>query len=273
MSYIANISHGKDSLKMLDVIKSRGLPLDRIITVDVWATDTISADLPEVTEFKKMMDMYIKGKYGIQVEHLCARDANGDKITYEKVFYRMRNGIDNRKQIYGFPTLKGPWCNDRLKMNARKGAVKAGDIEYIGIAFDEPKRHKIISDARIAPLVDFEIDEDLCGLHCMYEGILSPTYCDSCRDGCWFCHNQSVGALRALRKKHPQLWQLLLKWDLDSPVTFKPERTVHDYDRRFEYEEKGFVPRGSKFKWSMLDDEDGQITMVFDDAPEEFHYG
>ena len=41
LQYIARISHGKDSLKMLDVIISRGLPLDRITTTDVWATDTI----------------------------------------------------------------------------------------------------------------------------------------------------------------------------------------------------------------------------------------
>ena len=40
--YIARISHGKDSLKMLQVIKARGLPLDRITTTDVWATDPIS---------------------------------------------------------------------------------------------------------------------------------------------------------------------------------------------------------------------------------------
>ena len=61
MSHIASISYGKDSLKMLDVIKTRGLPLDRIITFDVWATDTISADFPEVTEFKKKMDIYKLG--------------------------------------------------------------------------------------------------------------------------------------------------------------------------------------------------------------------
>ena len=36
--YIARISHGKDSLKMLDVIVSRGLRLDRITTTDIWAT-------------------------------------------------------------------------------------------------------------------------------------------------------------------------------------------------------------------------------------------
>ena len=62
MSYIASISYGKDSLKMLDVIKSRGLPLDRIVTFDVWATDDIPAEFPEVTAFKKKMDANKKGK-------------------------------------------------------------------------------------------------------------------------------------------------------------------------------------------------------------------
>jgi hypothetical protein len=256
VQHIASISYGKDSFKMLDVIKTRGLPLDRIITFDVWATDTISADFPEVTEFKKKMDIYIKNKYGIEVEHLYAKYPDGSKITYENYFYRIIESGKNEGRIYGFPFQRGAWCNSRLKMMARVGAIKTGDVEYVGIAYDEKKRHKIISKTTVAPLVDFGIDEDLCGLHCKYEGILSPSYESSYRDGCWFCHNQGVDQLRHLRKKHPELWHLLLKWDADSPIPFKADgRTVHDYDRRFEYEELGIVPKDRTFKWKMLDEE------------------
>jgi hypothetical protein len=263
MSYVACISYGKDSLKMLDVIKSRGLPLDRIITFDVWATDTILAEFPEVTEFKKRIDAYIKEKYGIEVEHLYAKDENGNKVTYESWFYRVFEGGKNKGRIYGFPFQRGAWCNSRLKMGARTGAISTGDIEYIGIAYDEKKRHKIISETKVAPLVDFGIDEDLCGLHCKYEGILSPTYEDSYRDGCWFCHNQGVDQLRLLRKKHPKLWALLLKWDDDSPVTFKADgHSVHDYDRRFEQEEQGLVPSDKTFRWSMLDEERQMMIVI-----------
>ena len=46
-NYIASISYGKDSLAMLEVIKRNGLPLDRIITVDIMATADIPADLPD----------------------------------------------------------------------------------------------------------------------------------------------------------------------------------------------------------------------------------
>lgn len=88
-TYIARISYGKDSLKMLDVIVSRGLPLDRITTSDVWATDTISACLPPVEEFKERMDDWIYKKYRIKVEHLCARNKDGSKKTYEQMFYHI----------------------------------------------------------------------------------------------------------------------------------------------------------------------------------------
>lgn len=87
--YIARISYGKDSLKMLDVIHSRGLPLDRITTTDVWATDTISANLPPVEEFKARMDERIFQLYGIRVEHLCARNPDGSQKTYEQMFYHV----------------------------------------------------------------------------------------------------------------------------------------------------------------------------------------
>lgn len=46
LQYVAALSYGKDSLAMLEVIHRLGLPLDRIITVDEWATDNLRAVLP-----------------------------------------------------------------------------------------------------------------------------------------------------------------------------------------------------------------------------------
>lgn len=89
--YIARISYGKDSLKMLEVIHSRGLPLDRITSTDVWATDTISANLPPMEEFKAQMNQRIWDMYHIEVEHLCARNKDGSKRTYDQMFYHIPN--------------------------------------------------------------------------------------------------------------------------------------------------------------------------------------
>lgn len=53
---------------------------------------------------------------------------------------------------------------------------------------------------------------------------------------------------------YPDLWALLLKWDLDSPTTFKSDgHTVHDYDKRFLLEELELVPKDRRFRWKMLD--------------------
>lgn len=321
--YIARISYGKDSLKMLDVIHSRGLPLDRITTTDVWATDTISANLPPVEEFKARMDERIFQLYGIKVEHLCARNPDGSKKTYEQMFYHVpvrknsqsvqvererergpgtecrekspdslqthfTTGAKNsklcRNAIKGFPLASGITYCQKLKVrvqtpripgtnlsmvpktqdrqcqdpfSSERGLTTRKDrniVEYLGIAADEPKRFGQLNEKKRAPLVEFGIDEDLCGLYCQYNDMLSPSYETSCRDGCWFCHNQGVAQLRHLRKNYPDLWALLMKWDLDSPVSFKADgHTVHDFDRRFQLEDEGFLVPGETFRWSMID--------------------
>lgn len=128
-------------------------------------------------------------------------------------------------------------------------------MQYIGIAADEPDRFGQLNEYFRAPLVEFGIEEGVCGLHCKYEGILAPTYETSSRDGCWFCHNKGVNELRKLRKNHPELWDLLLKWDLDSPSTYHADgRTVHDFEKRFDMEDmKLLTPGDRRFRWSMLD--------------------
>ena len=176
-----------------------------------------------------------------------------------------KNSRFARTSIKGFPLATGvTWCQKLKIRNALQFSgkpdttgAKKNIVEYLGIAADEPKRHGQLNDKKRAPLVEFDIDEDLCGLYCQYEGILSPTYETSCRDGCWFCHNQGVKQLRILRKNYPDLWALLMKWDKDSPVTFKADgHTVHDFDRRFQMEDEGLIyPDDKVFRWSMLDDE------------------
>ena len=73
------------------------------------------------------------------------------------------------------------------------------------------------------------------------------------RGGCWFCHNQGIDQLRLLRKNYPDLWALMLKWDADSPVSFKPDgHTVHDFERRFQMEDDGIITSDKRFSWKWL---------------------
>lgn len=252
--YILSLSYGKDSLACLGAIEQLGWPLDRIVHAEVWATDTIPADLPPMVEFKEKADKIIKERWGIEVEHVCAT-RNGQKWTYEKGFYRVKNKKSYRAgTITGFPfTLNGAWCNGELKRSCLSGLEK-NRVCYIGIACDEPNRFHNLTDTKKSPLVEAGWDEAYCRKWCEENGLLSPIYTTAERGGCWFCHNQGVGQLRLLRKNYPELWALMLKWDNDSPVTFKANGlTVHDYDKRFALEDEGIIKPDEKFQWSMVE--------------------
>lgn len=247
MEHILSLSYGKDSLACLGAIKELGLPLDRIIHAEIWATDTIPADLPPMIDFKEKADIIIKERYGITVEHV-----RSDK-TAKDIFYTKRKKGNRVGEIIGFPMIGACEFQNPLKVFPIHKAQK-NCVTYVGIACDEPKRFKVLSDKKISPLVRAEWTEKICYDWCAENDLLSPIYTTSTRGGCWFCHNQSIGQLRFLRKSYPDLWKLLLKWDIDSPVTFKPNgRTVHDYEKRFQLEDDGVIfPNDNCFRWDWI---------------------
>ena len=256
MDYILSLSYGKDSLACLGVIEKLGLPLTRIVHAEVWATDTIPADLPPMVEFKAKADKIIKERFGIEVEHTRA------KVTYEQQFYRLRqNKKTNGTQIYGFPIVKGAWCNSQLKMAAMP-KISSTDVSYVGIAVDEPNRFHVLRENKRSPLVEAGWTESMCREWCEENNLLSPIYTNFARGGCWFCHNQGVDQLRLLRKNYPEYWALLLKWDNDSPMSFKPDgHTVHDFDARFALEDAGLVSPNDKWLWGYLKDTPIQMKL------------
>lgn len=249
MEHILSLSYGKDSLACLGAIERLGWPLDRIVHAEVWATDTIPADLPPMVEFKAKADRIIKDRWGIEVEHTRG------PLTYEQAFYRVLGGKKRPGEIYGWPFPGVPYCNSGVKMPPLLKIGK-GNIQYIGIAADEPNRFHNLTDTKKSPLVEAGWDEAYCRQWCEENDLLSPIYTTATRGGCWFCHNQVVNQLRLLRKNYPDLWSLMLKWDKDSPVTFHADgHTVHDFDRRFQLEDDGLIYPDERFKWSMLEEQ------------------
>lgn len=160
--HIARISYGKDSLKMLDVIVSRGLPLDRITTSDVWATDTISACLPPVEEFKAKMDELIWKKYRMEVEHLCARNEDGSKKTYEQMFYHIpQRKTDSKKDLTTeqfldsqLSVVRGVKHLNGVSLLKIQGTIK-GFPGTVGVPWCQ--KLKLIKDFRKSPRLRTEI--------------------------------------------------------------------------------------------------------------------
>ena len=167
MEHIASLSYGKDSLAMLEAIKILGLPLDRIVTAEVWATETVPAEFPEMVEFKKKADQIILDRYGIQVEHFRSQN------TYDSVFHMTRKDTG---RMYGFPIVKGSWCVSYLKTSVLKKLELPNTVKYLGIAADEPKRIARHSGNARLPLVEIGWDEAYCRKWCEENDLLSPIY-------------------------------------------------------------------------------------------------
>ena len=191
--YILSLSYGKDSLACLGAIDQLGWPLDRIVHAEVWATDTIPADLPPMVEFKAKADGIIKERWGIEVEHIRVRQC------YEDLFYSVCHGEKSKiaGNIYGWPFQRGPWCNSRLKQRVLE-KFRKGVIQYIGIAADESGRFHNLTDTKKSPLVEAGWTEADCRRWCEENDLLSPIYTTATRGGCWFCHNQGVDQLKCL---------------------------------------------------------------------------
>ena len=257
MEHILSLSYGKDSLACLGAIEHLGWPLDRIVHAEVWATDTIPADLPPMVEFKAKADAIIKARWGIEVEHYAAKKVDrvqsNLRVSYQDYFYQIMESGKHKGTIKGFPMVKGNWCT-KLKLCAFPSFDNC--VQYLGIAADEPNRFHNLTETKRSPLVEAGWDEAYCRKWCEENDLLSPIYTTATRGGCWFCHNQGVGQLRLLRRNYPELWAKMLQWDKDSPVSFKADgHTVHDFDRRFQLEDDGLICKDERFLWSMLDEQ------------------
>ena len=237
MKYIASCSFGKDSLAAIHVRMECGEPVDEAVYCRIMFDDTISAELPEHEDWiHETAIPLLQSRYGISTTIVQA-DTN-----YVRQFYTKFQRGKWVGYCYGWPLLRGPWCNSRLKMRPiDKWQKEVGEYTAIvGIAADEHKRkdRKGVEES-VLPLVDYGITEAQAFDICRRADLLSPAYNGGRqRLGCWFCHNQRLGELRRLRREHPALWKRMLELDNDARRRFTPTASVHDLERRFELEER-----------------------------------
>lgn len=229
--YVASISFGKDSLAMLIKIKELGMPLDEVIYCDIRFDEDISGEMPKMAEFIPKAEKILKEKYGIKVRHLTY------KKTFKEQFYTIKQRGKHIGDNYGFPFVIGAWCNSRLKMEPIKAYLREQTepiIQYVGIAYDEPKRYERLNhETHIAPLYDLKITEKEAIEICREAGLLSPIYEDSFRGGCWFCPKQRLSQLEFLYNTYPELWGILKGMEKDSHNTFKPNHTLAELEEKF----------------------------------------
>ena len=144
------------------------------------------------------------------------------------------------KDHYGYE-----WCGGRCRwMTTYKTSmiskyVHKGDTEYVGIAYDEPKRLK----EKTYPLVEWKMTEADCLTYCHNHGIYwmednVELYSILDRVSCWCCTNKNLKELSAMYHHLPRYWGYLkgLQSRIDRP--FKHDKTVFDLEKRFIQEDE-----------------------------------
>ena len=118
-------------------------------------------------------------------------------------------------------------------------------ISYIGIAYDEPKRFGRLAINERAPLYDWQMTEKDCLQYTKEKGLYNPLYDKFKRLGCWFCVKQGLDSLRILRHDYPEYWKMMLDWQKDSEVKFKPNYTIQQLEERFMQEDLIYEQKAS----------------------------
>lgn len=255
---IFSLSFGKDSMATLILAAEQGIPIDRVLYVDIKFNDEISGEHPIMAEWIPTAEKRLKELFGVTVDH-----AYSGVSFYEH--YKVKQKGNHVGDLYGFPYVIGAWCNGRLKLRAIKkyeAQFRNNEITtFVGIAYDEPVRwermKKKQTDKRKyrSLLYEQKLSEQDAFEICRRYDLLSPMYTSGdeiYRGGCWFCVKQCLADLYSLWKNYREYYDILAEIEQVSVNTFKPNGvTLALLAERFE---NGYIPkRKVKSKFVQLD--------------------
>lgn len=213
MKNIVKFSGGKDSTAMLLMMLERGIPVDEIIFCDT------GKEFPQIYEHIKGVQEYIKRPITVlRAQHDFNYYLSEISVTEGK--YKGCKG-------YGWPAYQFRWCTGILKEKpVRKYLKEKGEpyTLYIGIAADEPERHKNLPANVKHPLYDWGVMEVKALAYCKSKGFdFGGLYETFDRLGCYCCPLQRRAALLKVWKLYPALWQDIKKMDIQTRAE-QPER-------------------------------------------------
>jgi len=196
--HILSLSGGKDSTALAIYMR------DRVPEMEYVFCDT-KKELPETYEYLDRIEAYL----GKPIVRLC-----DDR------------GFDHWLKIYNgyLPSSRMRWCTKVLKIKPFEKHVGDDEVQmYIGIRADEDRTAYISSKPNIHPVYPFKEDGiDLDGVHRILEesGIGFPDYYKwRSRSGCYFCFFQRRHEWVALRRVHPERYELAKAYEKFDPET------------------------------------------------------
>lgn len=208
-SHVISFSGGKDSTAMLLMMLEKGMIIDDIVFCDT------GKEFPQMYEHIDKVEKYIGRKITI---------LHGDK-SFDYYMFDLVKVQGNRigEKGYGWPDMKARWCTRVLKIQPLDRYMKGKNfIRYIGIAYDEPKRHQNIGLNTRHPLYDWKVTEKEALEYCYKRGFnWGGLYEHFDRVSCWCCPLKNAKELTMLYYYYPELWNKLKAMDEKSFNSFK----------------------------------------------------
>lgn len=230
MKHIVQFSGGKDSTCMLLMMLEKGMQVDEIIFCDT------GKEFPQMYEHIQKVQKLIKEKYNKEITILKSEKS----FDYYMFDHIKTKGKNKGEKGYGWATMGIRWCTSALKTQITNRYLKnVGEYKsYIGIAFDEPKRHEKRFENVIHPLFDWGVTEEQALKYCYNLGFnWGGLYEHFDRVSCWCCPMKNLKELKNLYKFYPDLWEQLKDMDKRSPNQFKANYSVEQLEDRFKKEE------------------------------------
>lgn len=233
--FIVSFSGGKDSTALLLRLLELDEQIDEVIFCDTYKE--FPAMYKHIERIKEVV-----AAHGIKFTELKA-DKDFDYYMFEHEPKRRTDKYAGFKG-YSWASSRTRWCTQLLKVSIIDKYIKSlGDVvQYVGIAADETKRleRKITETGnRCYPLVEWGWTEEDCLNYCYALGYdWDGLYKDFKRVSCWCCPLKSLEELRVLFKKYPDLWEQLKEMDKNTWRQFRPDYSVEELDKRFEFEEQ-----------------------------------
>ena len=194
---------------MLLMMLEKNMPIDEIIFCDT------GKEFPQMYEHIEKVQKYIGG--GITV---LRAEKTYDYYMFDHIKTRGKN---KGEKGYGWANSNYRWCTGNMKINVMRKYFKGKEtLIYIGIAYDEPKRHQNIPYNIVHPLYDWKITEKIALEYCYSKGFdFGGLYEHTDRSSCWCCPMQNKKSLENLYKNFPELWRELKDMDKKAYNKFK----------------------------------------------------
>lgn len=237
-------SGGADSTYMMLRLHQEGIRVDKVFFSNT------GMEFPEMYEYVKKVEEYMKRKYNVTVIHLTTSDGH-DYFSFSRGVGKIRGVY----QVRGIPRQLEPcWLQREAKVKPFELWLKENKTEqhllYIGYTSDELRRarmqtkkmndkklqeilklpqnekettllkeletaykheDKLIANHHLYPLVLWDIDSDDVKVELQKMGMLNPLYKYFDRTGCFMCPKVGKDYYFKMWKHYPSEWSWMKK--------------------------------------------------------------